>query len=155
MKFEPVQIIFDDSVQKLPEKTVTAISTATKKFLSFLKVDKGFITILFCRADRIRKLNNLYRAKDRSTDILSWEYGEVENEQKLHLPWGELAICPEICKKQAKTAGWNLETELLRLIAHGIAHLKGFDHKTEAEEEEMLQLELELLSLINLRGLYP
>lgn len=156
MKTEIVQIIFDDATEKLSADIIETIQSATIKFLHFSKVTERFVTLLFCGEEKIKELNRVYREKDRSTDILSWSYDEeVVGSQIQMIPWGELAICLKICQIQAIDAGWDLKTELLRLIAHGITHLRGYDHKTEEEEKEMLQLELELLSLVGLEELYP
>ena len=51
--------------------------------------------------------------------------------------------------------GWALQTELLRLLAHGCAHLAGYDHQTAAQERKMRKVEEELLERIGLKGIYP
>ena len=153
---EMIQINYEESLDSLPENLEKALQQKIPLFLNKLGVGHRFITIFFCTAEKIRALNATYRNKDKATDILSWGYQEDE-EMGVPIegiPWGELAICLEVCQKQADLSGWDLETELMRLIAHGVIHLQGYDHETLEEEKEMLQLELELLSLINLQGLY-
>ncbi len=88
--------------------------------------------------------------------MLSWSYeNDGLDEIPGDVPWGELALCLEIIEKQAESSGWPLETELLRLLVHGIGHLNGYDHElSEADEEEMLRFEIELLSYIGFEGVY-
>ena len=51
---------------------------------------------------------------------------------------------------------WDLETEILRLLTHGLVHLMGLDHeRSEAEEKEMLTLEVKLLAALGLKEIYP
>lgn len=62
----------------------------------------------------------------------------------------------ETATKQALHNGWDLRTEVLRLLAHGCAHLVGYDHERSKEEERrMLKIEKELLAHIGLPHLYP
>jgi probable rRNA maturation factor len=68
---------------------------------------------------------------------------------------GELALSLERAAAQAAENGWSLRTEVLRLLAHGCAHVAGYDHESEAEEREMKALEVRLLDALGLRGLYP
>ena len=67
---------------------------------------------------------------------------------------GELAVSAEHVSKQASENGWDFETELIRLLAHGCAHLAGWDHeKSEKQESGMLELEIQLLKAVNLKNL--
>ena len=51
---------------------------------------------------------------------------------------GEIVICPEIVKENAKKYGIEEEHEMIKVFIHGILHLLGYDHeKTEKEAEKM------------------
>jgi len=97
----------------------------------------------------IHSLNLQYRGQDQPTDILSFGYDEDDE------PQGDLVLCLSVAQAQAKEYGLTLEQEVLRLLAHGLVHLLGHDHETEAEETQMLALEKKLLRAIDLEGLYP
>jgi probable rRNA maturation factor len=107
----------------------------------------------------IRALNRRHRGKDRPTDVLSFSYGGSGEEwQRLILalpPIGDLVISLDRAKAQAKENGWDLRTEVLRLMAHGCAHLAGYDHETPPQEREMRLVEEVLLREVGLTGLYP
>ncbi len=127
MNFEKVQIIYDEFTPELETNIIRSIRKATEEFLAYSHIDEGFVTLLFCSESKISELNRIYRDKNSSTDILSWSYDEETHggSQQGLMPWGELAICLKVCERQAINAGWDLESELLRLIAHGIIHLRG------------------------------
>jgi probable rRNA maturation factor len=59
---------------------------------------------------------------------------------------GDIAICPQVAKVQARNAGHSLQDEMLLLATHGILHLLGYDHAEPEEKAEMFGLQRELLS---------
>tara|TARA_B100000945_G_scaffold296704_1_gene275178 strand:+ start:598 stop:1092 length:495 start_codon:yes stop_codon:yes gene_type:complete len=139
------------------------IRNILKAFMNRLfEVQRG-ISVFITNDAVIHKLNKQFRKKDSATDILSWTYdlGEVLtavpelNEFKKENIAGELVISAEHVIKQASENGWDFETELIRLLAHGCAHIAGWDHeKSEKQEKEMLKLEIELLKDVGLNNIY-
>ena len=59
---------------------------------------------------------------------------------------GDIAICPQVARVQAKNAGHTLQDEMLLLTTHGILHLLGYDHAEPEEKAEMFGLQRELLT---------
>ena len=101
----------------------------------------------------MRELNREFRERDQTTDVLSWSYWEDDPDAKCV---GDLAVSLEQVARKAQENGWNEETELVRLLAHGCAHLAGWDHeRSEEEARQMLELEIELLQLAGYSGIYP
>ena len=150
-----IQISYEDNLKPLAaemeERTRSNILTILKKSGNRYKG----VSLFFCHPETIKNLNHAYRKVDQPTDILSWSYEDDEPIPGAEYLLGELAICLEICSEQAKNTGWDLESELLRLIVHGIGHLMGYDHElSEAEERRMLEFEKEMLASINLNGIY-
>ncbi len=68
---------------------------------------------------------------------------------------GELAVSLQRARTQAKANGWSVRTELARLLAHGCAHLAGYDHRTRAQDGRMRRVEEALLDGAGFPGLYP
>jgi probable rRNA maturation factor len=58
---------------------------------------------------------------------------------------GDVLLCPEVARTQAKAAGHSVESELQLLCAHGILHLLGYDHGEPDEEREMFELQARIL----------
>ena len=152
-----IQIRSEKSFQKLiNEKRIRSI---LNDFLDRLFESKRGISVLITNDKEMRKLNKLFRKKDHPTDILAWPYDLGENEffrgESEEEIVGEIAVSAERVKKQASENGWDFETELIRLLAHGCAHLAGWDHEeSEKQEREMLELEIQLLKDVGLKNLY-
>ena len=100
-----------------------------------LKGEKGgnkTISIALVGKIKIKELNRRYRKKDKATDVLSFLYDHG----------GEIVLCFEVIKKNARKFGLSAKTELLRSLIHGMLHLLGYDHeKSEKEEKKMQNLQ--------------
>ena len=134
-----------------------------KVFLKNLFKNKRGLSLYLTDDAEIQKLNQQFRGKDSPTDILSWPYAadepdldfpKVEGTDEVELA-GDLMVSAETVRKQAEENGWDFETELIRLLAHGCAHLAGWDHERSSEEaREMLKLEISLLKEVGLLNIY-
>ena len=115
------------------------------------------MTMTLCGAQKIRSLNRDYRNKDKKTDVLSFPVHEELRhgaDQMLMsvLNLGDVIICKEVAKKQAKDFKIDLEGETIHLLVHGFLHVLGYDHEiSESEEKIMQDLENKLLSKISKR----
>lgn len=121
--------------------------------LQKLNYDNEEISVLFCSDEFIKELNSQYRNIDNPTDVLSFENGEeYEDEEGLWKNVGDIAISLETLPKNAEYFEVDTNTELKRLIIHGILHLNGMDHGEEHIEkgvvptDEMLILQEKLLA---------
>lgn len=132
-------------------------------FLKHMFEDERGISLYLTDDVEIQNLNKKYRGKDCPTDILSWAYdnndeemnGIQTGESPATMLAGELVVSAERVRQQAVENGWNFETELIRLLAHGCAHLAGLCHESSEEESrEMLELEIELLKEVDLTNIY-
>ncbi len=90
----------------------------------------------------IRRLNRRFRGEDVATDVLSFNTdfeGLVRPDGAAEL--GELVIAIPVAQRGAKERGVSLDDELALLTVHGVLHLLGYDHESEAEDAEMRELE--------------
>ncbi|MCD6550271.1 rRNA maturation RNase YbeY [bacterium] len=120
--------------------------------------EKKRISLAFVGPRRIKEINRRYRKKNRVTDVLSFPESEVEmkefgvgelQENKNIL--GEIVVCLKEVKKNSRRYQISFETELARVIIHGVLHLLGYDHeKSEEEKEKMQKKEEYYLSLLKL-----
>lgn len=132
-------------------------------FLKHLFEAERGISLYLTDNGEIQKLNKEFRGKDCPTDILSWAYDDNDLEMNgaqtgdsatVKLA-GELVVSAERVREQADENGWNFETELIRLLAHGCAHLAGLDHESSRDDaREMLELEIKLLKKVDLTNIY-
>jgi probable rRNA maturation factor len=77
------------------------------------------LSLAFVGKSRAQKLNITYRNKDYVPNVLSFP---------LDTKAGEIFICPEVAKAQAKDFGLSVEGYVAYLFIHGCVHLKGHDH---------------------------
>ena len=88
------------------------------------------MTVLLTTDRTIRDLNRRFRGKDEATDVLSFSAtNPLQSQEKIA---GDLAISVETARKQAAEQGHALGVELRVLILHGLLHLAGYDHETDA-----------------------
>ena len=88
------------------------------------------LSVLLCDDRMIRALNRDYRRKDRPTDVLAFP---LDDPRVL----GDIVISVDTARRQAKRARRTIAAEITMLLAHGLLHLLGFDHRTVAEERRM------------------
>lgn len=116
------------------------IKSLGEELLNYLKQPPTHITLAFVDDAQMQQLNQQYRNKNSTTDVLSFPIQEPGPDNRNYL--GDIAVSSIQAQKQARAAGHNLLTEVLQLFAHGILHLCGYDH--DADSGEMDELELKL-----------
>ena len=89
----------------------------------------------------MKQLNELFRGKSTTTDVLSFPY-ESDEFDPVKDNLGDIVISAEQAAKQAAENGLSLEAEIKQLILHGVLHLCGYDHETDNGEMNALELEL-------------
>jgi probable rRNA maturation factor len=99
------------------------------------------ITIVFVSDRKMRLLNKTFRGKNATTDVLSFPF-ETEAFEVDENNLGDIFISLEQAERQAIENNLDFETEIKQLVLHGILHLCGFDHETDAGEMNKLELEL-------------
>jgi probable rRNA maturation factor len=112
-----------------------------KAFEIISEVKGKTATIAFVSDRKMRSLNKTFRGKNSTTDVLSFPFEALEFEtDKDNL--GDIIISVERAQKQAAENNLDFEEEIKQLILHGILHLCGFDHETDAGEMNRRELEL-------------
>lgn len=93
---------------------------------------RGSVTVALVPDARVRRLNREFRATDRPTDVLSFPADEPG-------VLGDVVIATGVARRQARSAGHPLQTEIRVLALHGLLHLLGYDH--ERDDGQMARLE--------------
>lgn len=111
------------------------------------EIPRREFSVAFVSDDRMRQLNEMFRGKNTTTDVLSFPHQPDEfDPDKDNL--GDIVISAEQAQKQAAENGLTLEGEIKQLILHGLLHLCGYDHETDNGEMNARELELrELLKI--------
>ena len=93
---------------------------------------RGEVSVLLTTDAALRDLNRRFRGKNKPTDVLSFSATPVRNAGPAERTAGDLAISVETARRQAAEQGHSLIVETKILILHGLLHLAGFDHETDA-----------------------
>ena len=94
-----------------------------------------------------RRLNRDYRGRDKPTNVLSFP-SELPSELLDYECLGDLVICAPVVEAEAREQGKPLQAHWAHLVVHGMLHLQGLDHETEAEAARMEALEIEILKTL-------
>lgn len=103
------------------------------------------VSITFVDKDEIHKLNREYRKVDRPTDVLSFPMNEEFLIEGVDSMLGDIVICMDIAKDQAKEYDHSLDREIMYLTCHSMLHLLGYDHIDEDDKKIMRGKEKEVM----------
>ena len=117
------------------------VQAAAAAALRQAEFDGDAVTILLTDDDSVRDLNARFRGKDYATNVLSFP---APQNPEGHL--GDIALAFGVCASEAAEQGKPLAHHLQHLVAHGVLHLLGYDHETDAEAEHMEGLERVILA---------
>jgi probable rRNA maturation factor len=108
------------------------------RMLAALALPHAELSIVLCDDALMRDLNRRYRGRDRTTDVLAFALREGPSMPAARpVPLGDVVISLPTASRQARAAGKRPLDEVTMLLAHGILHLLGFDHRTAPEERRM------------------
>jgi len=121
-----------------------------RRVLRELGLAPGSLAIRLIDDEEMARLNQTYRKKQGSTDVLSFPAIERRKplrtwrapKRSLYRFLGDIAISPAAARRNAKSLGRKLPDELHILILHGALHLLGFDHEADRGEMERIELRL-------------
>jgi probable rRNA maturation factor len=113
-----------------------------------------------------RRLNARYRGKDKPTNVLSFSppcalrpasrspqgVGRASGDRSPLL--GDLVICAQVVRSEARQQGKPLEAHWAHLVVHGALHLIGYDHEREAEAKRMERREIAVLRRLGFANPY-
>jgi len=120
--------------RRVDEKKLEKTTDKASVFLGRKKPAE--ISLVLVGETRMRNLNRKYRGKNRVTDVLSFE------------GLNEIVICLPQAVRQARAQKTSLNSELTRLLAHAIVHLRGYDHKTQKPARRMAVAEAKILAAL-------
>ena len=95
------------------------LEDAARQILAGRTLPLQCVTCLITTDKELRSLNRKFRGKDYATDVLSF-------------PAEDIAISFDRAAAQAAERGHKVEDELRILMLHGLLHLAGMDHETDA-----------------------
>lgn len=123
---------------------VDSVKSAIHKLYPTTRLKK--IDVYGVSDEELLSINKKHLEHDYYTDIITFDYSRGNKIS------GELYVSLERVEENALALGLSYESELRRVVAHGILHLIGFKDKTEEEEKAMRSKEDEVLAYIDKYG---
>lgn len=120
------------------------------------------ISALLCDDARIAALNADFRGKPQPTNVLSWPAHDLAPPSPGEAPpspedgeLGDIALARETIEKEAETQQIAVEAHFAHLFSHGVLHLLGYDHETEADALVMETIERRVMAAMGMPDPYP
>ena len=126
---------------KTPSKRL--LKAWIKEFVSNHGKKVGELAFVFCSDEKILEINQNFLQHDYYTDIITFDYCEAD------FVSGDIFISVERVQENATSHNIEYNEELLRVIAHGVLHLIGFQDKSPQKKKEMTQNEDLCISLFS------
>jgi probable rRNA maturation factor len=101
------------------------VREAAAAALNAERVRNAMLSITFVGRDAMSEMNHRYLRHRGPTDVISFG---LERTGKRGAVIGDIYICPEVARDNAKRQGIPIGEEVLRLVVHGTLHVLGHDH---------------------------
>ncbi|MFO1088671.1 MAG: rRNA maturation RNase YbeY [Hyphomicrobiales bacterium] len=113
------------------------------------------VDIVLADDETVATLNGQYRRKPYPTNVLSFPSAPVtglpDDEPR---PLGDIVLAAGVVAREAKEGRKTLAAHVSHLVVHGMLHLLGYDHETDAETEELAALEVAALKRLDIADPY-
>lgn len=132
--------------KKLPEDNLNSAEfriNTIKLVNEVFKQENGVcdrLNILFCGDKEITEYNRKYLGHDYETDIITFRYDDDVIES-------DMIISIDTVKRNAGKYGAGFQTEIFRVIIHGVLHICGYEDGTTPEKLKMRKKENKYLKL--------
>lgn len=126
----------------MPDINKTDIRNWVKNVAELHSKRLGPVSYIFCDDNKILEVNKQFLQHDYYTDIITFDYTEGDKIS------GDLFISLDTVRTNAEQFGQDYNTELHRVIIHGILHLCGINDKGPGEREIMEAEENKALALL-------
>lgn len=126
----------------LAERVVAAAS----ELLQLKPAGPCELSLVFADDAAVKALNAQWRGKDTATNVLSFPAFPLKRGDSLPPLLGDVILAFETVAREAADEVRPLDHHVSHLILHGLLHLIGYDHETDAQAGEMESIEREILA---------
>jgi len=116
-----------------------------KAILHALKLHEFEISLLFVGSKEMATYHEQHLKRKGPTDIISFPAASHPKIPKQRKPLGDLLICMDQVKRNAKKHKRYVREELAHVLIHGVLHLMGYDHQDQGETRKMRAIEKSIL----------
>lgn len=149
MNSKQAQVQFSLAVQYASEAAAIPTRPQFRRWVGAALQQPASVTLRIVDEEEGRTLNRDYRNKDYATNVLTFEYGEAAGVLS-----GDIVLCAPVVEREAHEQSKELLAHYAHLAVHGVLHMQGYDHETEAEAVVMEALEVEILHRLRFNNPY-
>jgi probable rRNA maturation factor len=144
-----------DALDALVARAAAALEAAPE--LDSLLCCPATACVAFATDADVRTLNAQFRGKDKPTNVLSFPAqppppGALGRHEPL--PLGDVVLAAETVAAEARDLGIPVSHHVQHLVVHGLLHLLGHDHESDAEADRMEALETRILAVLGVPDPY-
>jgi probable rRNA maturation factor len=106
-----------------------------------LAASQSAITLRIVGEREGRRLNRIFRNKNRATNVLTFDTGDV-------------VLCHPVIRREARAHGKSVAAHYAHLVVHGCLHLGGYDHEKKRDAVRMEARETSILRCVGIGNPY-
>ena len=124
-----------------------------RKYFTNTKYKYYNLTFLLTDDKRLRKLNNVYKNKKTTTDVLTFtSYQRINSREKIR--FCDIAISGSTIKNDSKKLKINFYDHLSHIIIHALLHSNNYTHYGDKNFKKMKSIEIAILKELNIKNPY-
>jgi len=110
------------------------------------------VNVLIVGSTAGRRYNREFRGRDYATNVLSFPFEPMPGEHSGLL--GDLVICAPVVAREAREQRKQARDHFAHMTIHGVLHLLGYDHESDADARRMESLETRILASLGVDDPY-
>lgn len=153
-----IHVSLDDPRWRSARVSPTLVRRAVKAALARQAAGlRAELSVALADDGRVRELNRAWRKQDKPTNVLAFPAGDVTAAGTAGgppRPLGDVIVAYETVAAEARAQGKTVAAHASHLIVHGVLHLLGFDHDTDAAAADMEAVEVAVLARLGVADPY-
>ncbi len=114
-----------------PPVAAHRLADAVRRVLRAEDVRAAMLSVTLVSPSAMARLNRRHLGHAGATDVISFGFAPTPRAGVV----GDVYICPDVARANARLAGCGVREELLRLVVHGTLHVLGWDHPVDRARE--------------------
>tara|TARA_B100001741_G_scaffold131131_1_gene108169 strand:- start:6 stop:455 length:450 start_codon:yes stop_codon:yes gene_type:complete len=136
----------------IEDKLIDKLKNAFAIICDEEKLPECSINLKILNDHEMKDLNNKFRNKDSSTNVLSFTNEDISKEMTGNI--GDIAINYEYVQRESKEYNKSFDSHMIHMLIHGIYHILGFNHENDETANIMENKEIILLEKLNINNPY-
>ena len=136
----------------IEDKLIDKLNDAFTIICDEEKLSECSINLKILNDHEMKDLNNKFRNKDSSTNVLSFTNEDISMEVTGNI--GDIAINYEYVQRESKEYNKSFDSHMIHMLIHGIYHILGFNHENDETADIMENKEIILLEKLNINNPY-